>query len=121
MTQTSSPRSRRLRLASLAGGLLALAGCSTVSNSVGDVFARFDPYQRPGTWRPLGVNESNLELQVARSADLVQGRGAQDVDGVTAAAAVDRLRRDKMRPLPINGISGVGSNASATGTTAGGS
>ena len=110
MTQFLSPRSRVLRSFTIAAGLLMLSGC-----------AMTDPYQRPGVWRPLGSNDANWEMQVARASDLVQGRGTHDVDGDAAAAAVDRLRRDKMKPLPVNGISAVGANATSTGTTAGGS
>jgi hypothetical protein len=70
-------------------GLLVLAGCSVV-----------DPFNRAGVWRPMGANEMNLELQVARSSDMVKGRGAEDADGLTAAAAVDRLYKDKVKALP---------------------
>lgn len=77
--------------------LAMLAGC-----------AMTDPYQRPGVWRPFGTNEMNFELQVARAADLVTGRGTDDADADMAAAAVDRMKRDKAKPLPNSGISGVG-------------
>ena len=116
--QASLDRHRGPRLAAIAGAALLLSGCSM--SSVSNFATMIDPYQRPGMWRPLGINEANLELQVARAADLVKGRGAPDVDGETAVAAVDRLRRDKMKPLPVNGISAVGSNAATTGSTAGG-
>jgi hypothetical protein len=93
-------------LAALA--LVATAGCAMV-----------DPYARPGIWRPMGSNEMNFELQVARAADLVKGRGVDDdADGNTAAAAVDRLQRDKVKPLPSTGISSVGQSG-ATGSSGG--
>jgi type IV pilus biogenesis protein CpaD/CtpE len=95
-----TPLTRSAALLGLA--LLGLAGCETV-----------DPYGRPGVWRPLGANELNFELQVARASDLTKGRGSVGADGETAAAAVDRLRRDKVKQLPQSGISQVGSAAAA--------
>ena len=103
MTQHRPLRSQRLLpLISATAGLLLVAGC-----------AMTDPYQRPGMWRPMGSNEANFELQVARAADLVQGRGTTDTDGDAAAAAVDRLRQDKSRPLPQSGISKIGATDGA--------
>jgi hypothetical protein len=90
-------------LAALA--LVVTAGCAMV-----------DPYARPGVWRPMGSNEMNFELQVARAADLVKGRGIDDdADGITAAAAIDRLQRDKVKELPSTGISSVGHTGSGGG------
>jgi len=86
----------------LCSGLIALAagalgGCAVI-----------DPFERPGVWRPIGANDVNRELQVARPTDLVQGRGTTDADGQTAAAAVDRLRHDRVKELPQSSVSGVG-------------
>ena len=105
MTQHPTPhRHRPWRLVPAILGLLALAGCSLT-----------DPYQRPGVWRPTSANETNFELQVARAADLVRGRGAIDADGDAAAAAVERLRQDKVRVLPASSISKIGGNSGAQG------
>jgi hypothetical protein len=88
--------------------LAFLAGCSSP----------IDPYERPGVWRPSDSISLNLELQVARPTDLVQGRGTLAADGETAVAAIERLRKDKVRTLPTASISGVGGGSNgASGTT----
>jgi hypothetical protein len=45
---------------------------------------------------------------VERPDDLAEGRGETNAAGFGAAAAVDRLRNDRIRPLPDSGISTVG-------------
>ena len=77
--------------------------------------AMTDPYQRPGVWRPMGANEMNFELQVARAADLVQGRGADEIDSESAVAAIERMRIDKVKPLPSATASGKAGGAPAAG------
>lgn len=77
------------RLALLALPLL-LAACDTP----------FDTVNRPGAWRPQAANETNLRVMIDRPEDLSEGRGAEGAQGQTAAAAVDRLRSDRVRPLP---------------------
>lgn len=77
--------------------LSGLAGC-----------AEIDPLTRPGVWRPTGANEANLRAMVAVPGDLAQGYGAAYGDGHRAARAVERLRTDRVYPLPDNGISKVG-------------
>ena len=89
-------------LIGLAGAAIALGGCDLT-----------DPYLREGMWRPVGVNETNRQLMVARPSDLVLGRGTVDSDGETAAVAIDRLRADKVRKLPSSSISGQGSGSSS--------
>jgi hypothetical protein len=97
----------RISLAALAAGVaMTLGGCAVM-----------DPYERPGVWRPMGSNDLNRELQVARPTDLVQGRGTTDSDGQTAAAAVDRLIHDRVKGLQDIDISGVG--ASGGGSSGG--
>ncbi len=96
MTRTSYA----LRLLALTLPLVSIAGCD-----------RVDPYQRVGMWRPSGANTTNFELQVARASDLVMGRGADDADGFQAAAAIERYRTDKERPLPRTGVSAIGTGA----------
>ena len=88
------------RLALAAGAMLVLAGCDMV-----------DPYKKPGVWRPAMINDANLELQIARSSDLTMGRGTTGADGETAAAPVDRLRKDKVKALPLSGIAPIGASA----------
>lgn len=79
-----------------------------------------DPYQRPGNWRPLGVNDANLAVMVSNKLELVQGTAPGESDGHLAAAAVDRLRRNRVKALPDSGVGPVtpiavgGANANAT-------
>lgn len=81
----------------VAAALLALGGCADI-----------DPLTRPGVWRPTGANDANLRAMVAVPGDLAQGFGATYGDGHRAARAVERLRSDRVYPLPDNGISKVG-------------
>ncbi len=85
--------------------MLGVAGCDAT-----------DPYKRADVWRPAGVNDMNLELQVANTTDLRRGRGTDTIDGESAGAPIDRLRRDKPRALPQSGISAIGT-AGGTGST----
>ena len=66
-----------------------------------------DPLDREGLWRPIGANEFNLRLMVAVPSDLVQGVSASSADGHGAARAVQRLRQDRVKPLPNVGISRI--------------
>jgi type IV pilus biogenesis protein CpaD/CtpE len=102
-----SHRALPLRVGFIALSAASLAGC-----------AFMDPFERPGMWRPNGANDVNLELQAARPADLLQGRGTTDSDGQTAAAAVDRLRHDRVKELPQTGVSGVGAGGGGGGGSA---
>ena len=84
---------RRLLLCILVFGA---AGCGVI-----------DPYQREGTWRPNDSNEANLRAMVAVPSDLVRGVASTEGDGQQAAAALDRLRNDKVRKLPDSGLAQV--------------
>lgn len=77
---------------------LAMAACNVLP----------DPYRQEGTWRPSGANEANLRVMAARPEEIVRGTGAAGADGATAAAAVDRLRTDRVRPLPDSAIVRIG-------------
>lgn len=87
--------------------LLAATGCSLP-----------DPFDRPGTWRPTGANEANLRVMVANPADLRRGEDSAPADGNTAAAAVDRLRQGRVKPLPESAISRVGGGSGGLGAGA---
>jgi len=65
-----------------------------------------DPYMRDGVWRPNGANEANLRAMVVSPSDLVHGVPSLG-DGQQAAAALDRYRSDKVRPLPDSAIAKV--------------
>jgi len=71
--------------------LALLAGCA-------------DPTAAPGLWRPDDLNARNLRAMVADPRDLEVGVGVVVSDGQSAAAAVTRLRTDRVRALPASGI-----------------
>ena len=90
-------RNCTMRVVAGAAAALALSGCSEL-----------DPLTREGVWRPVGANETNLRAMVAVPGDLVAGRAAQFSDGNQASKAMDRLRFDRVYPLPQTGISKIG-------------
>ena len=79
---------RALHFAAVVCLLALLSGCNAT-----------DPYNRPYSWHPTGANAANLAAMAANPADIGHGRGTSASDGATAAAAVDRLRRDHVKPL----------------------
>jgi hypothetical protein len=96
----SPPVAPRLRTRAI--GLLALAalsGCADIGS-----------FSRPYAWTLTGSNAANLAVMAEVPADLAQGRGEPGADGVAAAAAVARLRADRVRPLPEAG-GGTGGDA----------
>jgi hypothetical protein len=74
--------------------LLLLPGC-------GDLLI---PHTREGAWRPTGTNEHNLRVMAAVPSEIARGTGAPGSDGHTAQQAVERLRTDRVRPLPDSGV-----------------
>jgi hypothetical protein len=86
----------RIRLLLALPLLAATAGCEN-----------FDPYQRAGTWRPAGANEQNLVTMAAQPAERVRGTGAQGASGAAASAAIERLRADRLKPLPDTGMARI--------------
>jgi hypothetical protein len=78
-----------------------------------------DPYQREGMWRPNNANEDNLRAMVASPSDLVRGVSSNGSDGQQAAAALDRVRNDKMRILPDSAIAKVTPVSSGSSGTQG--
>lgn len=74
---------------------------------------QIDPYQREGMWRPNDANETNLRAMVASPSDLVRPAPPDAASGQQAVAALDRLRRDKVRPLPDSTIARVASGGAA--------
>ena len=78
-------------------GLSWLAACTPAT----------DPLYRDGLWEPIHVNRANLSQMVANPSDLVRGTGRTGSDGQIAAAAVDRLRNDKVKKLPASDIAAI--------------
>ncbi len=88
--------------------VLALGACGLMD--------AMDPYQREGMWRPNNANEDNLRAMVVSPSDLVRGVPSEGSDGQQAAAALDRVRNDKMRVLPDSAIAKVTPVSSGSGT-----
>lgn len=102
----------RPRAAALLLSILALTGCA------------LDPYTRDGVWRPSAINDTNLRAMIADPRDLQQGVGEPGANAASAAAAVQRLLEDRVRPLPstsTGGVAGGSGGGSSGGTGAGGS
>jgi type IV pilus biogenesis protein CpaD/CtpE len=89
------------KLAPLSLLLLGLAGC-----------AAQDPYRRDGVWRPAAANEQNLRAMVAVPSELTRGTELTPTEGHAAADAVERLRTDRVRELPVTGVSRIGAGGS---------
>jgi hypothetical protein len=73
-------------------GALLVSGCNAPYLT--------DPYLRPGTYNPTGVNDANLRVMVANPHDLVEGEGAGASTGAEAAPPVARVLAGKRYPLP---------------------
>jgi len=84
--------------------LLATAACDGKYSPFNPAY---DPLVREGLWQPAHSNRQNLTLQVADPGDLVHGTGTTGADGQLAAAAVDRLRNDKVKKLPASDVAQV--------------
>ena len=85
--------------------------------------AATDPLYQDGRWQATNVNQANLVVQVSNPDDLIHGRRVSGSDGVVAAAAVTRLRQDRLKKLPDSGLAQItlspgsaGSDAPASGT-----
>ena len=91
-TMTESGMARMFRLRAVMLLPLLIAGCG-------------DPYQRAGTWHPLGLNDANLAQAVQDKQDLVRGHEQPGSDGMLNYNAVERLRMDKLRPLTLEDTS----------------
>lgn len=66
-----------------------------------------DPNSRYRTWMPEHNNDTNLQAMIANPTDLQRGHGDGAALAATAANAIDRLRADKVKPLPSSDISDV--------------
>lgn len=82
--------------------LLLLASLATIP-----ACAANDPFRRDGAWRPGGSNEANLAAMMVDPRERVGGTAPARAEGLRAAAAIDRLRTDRVRPLPDSGIARI--------------
>jgi hypothetical protein len=92
--------------------VLLLGGCEQI-----------DPFTRPGAWRPGGANEANLRTHVADPSTLDRGIEDWRSDGAVTAAAVQRYRTDRVKPLAASGVARIqatgAGGAAATGSGGG--
>ena len=75
-----------------------------------------DPFERPGTVAPRGVNDANLRAMIVDPAHLRRGVEATAARGDAGARPVDLLRSGKRPPL-----SGSGGTQPSINTGMGGS
>ncbi len=66
-----------------------------------------DPFERPGTVAPRGINEANLRAMVVDPAHLRRGVGADAARGDAGARPVDLLRSGKRAPLQTTSSSAL--------------
>ena len=66
-----------------------------------------DPLYRDGSWNPTHANRANLTLMVANPGDLARGTATSTADGQLAAAAIERLRTDKVKKLPASDVAAL--------------
>ena len=91
-------KSKQLFVAAGITTLLSVAGCQNT-----------DPLTRQnGDWRPAGVNQDNLAAEIENPADLTTGVADDGGDAGQAAAAIDRLRIDKVKTIEHIGLSTIG-------------
>ena len=110
------PVSSRRAALKVACTLIAIGSASTIS-ACGP---QYDPLTREEVWHPDHSNRANLTMQVANPSDLVRGTGTTTGDGMLAAAAVDRLRNDKIKKLPAADISQLSVTQAGSNNSAGG-
>lgn len=87
---------RLLRPLMLVASLLATPACEAL-----------DPFHRESAWRPGGTNEDNLAAMLDEPRDRIRGTAPANAQGQRAAAAIERLRTDRVRALPDSGIARI--------------
>ena len=72
---------------------------------------------RPGTWKPTGINEQNLSAMLVNPQDRYGGTAATTTRGDSASRAVTRLLLDRRRALLDTGLSRIAPSSAAPGDT----
>ncbi|WP_237213603.1 hypothetical protein [Falsiroseomonas oryziterrae] len=81
----------RITLLAALAAVPLLAACETPPFS--------DPFARPGSWQPTGVNDANIRAMAADPAHLQRGVGTQTTPATLPAAAIGRLNEGQRAPL----------------------
>ena len=92
----------------LMGATIALLSACTVT----------DPLYQSGRWEATNVNQANLIAQIANPDDLHHGRQVTGSDALVAAAAVARLRQDRVKKLPDSGLAQITLSSGSTASDA---
>ena len=106
------------------GGRLGLLVVVTAVSAAGCNDPEID---RPGTWKPTGINDQNLRAMLVNPQDIYSGTGALTSRGDAGSRAVARLLADRRRALldaslsHIAPSSGGGADAGPAPTSSGGS
>ncbi len=74
----------------------------------------------PFSWDAAQVNRQNIAVSAERPEDLAAGRDATGGDGAGAAAAIERLRRGRPRPLLDVATSSLPNGTAAPGSAGAG-
>ena len=90
------PRGAALAAIALVGALLALAACTE------------DPFERPGTWQPVGANDANLRAMVQDPATLRRGVGAGTDRGQQGSTPITTLEAGQRPAVPTTALTSVG-------------
>jgi hypothetical protein len=98
----------------------ALLGTAACSGPYDPFSKSYDPLVREGVFQTGHTNYANLTLQVANPGDLVRGSGTTGGDGQMAAAAIERMRNDKLKKLPAADLAQVSANNSGDNNSTGG-
>ena len=70
-------------------------------------------YNRPGTWKPTGINDQNLRAMVVNPQDMYSGTAATTSRGDNGSRAVARLLADRRRALLDASLSHVAPSSGA--------
>lgn len=102
----NSARIRRLGLVMTVTAVSA-TGCTDVPE-----------IDRPGTWKPQGINDQNLRAMLVDPRDAYSGAAAVTSRGNEGSRAVTRLLTDRRRPLLDASISRIAGSGGASADSA---